>query len=191
MNDVLGGAAPSSRGILGWIERVGNRLPDPVVLFLWLVGVLILISIVADAAGWSAVHPTEVDEATGDRRVIAATSLLSAENIARLWVEMPKTFTHFHPLGYVLLVMLGAGVAEKSGLFGTAMRAGVRGAPKGLLTPIIAFVAMMGNLAADAAYVVLIPLAGVLYHAVGRQENPPDTPAKAAAMPAIGCRPTA
>lgn len=168
MSDVLASANPPSRGILGWIERVGNRLPDPVVLFLWLVGALVLISIIADAAGWSAVHPSEIDEATGERRVITAASLLSAENIARLWVEMPKTFTHFHPLGYVLLVMLGAGVAEKSGLFGTAMRAGVRGAPKGLLTPIIAFVAMMGNLAADAAYVVLIPLAGVLYHAVGR-----------------------
>ena len=55
--------------------------------------------------------------------MITATSLLSADNIARLWVDMPKTFTHFHPLGYVLVVMLGAGVAERVGLFGTAMRA--------------------------------------------------------------------
>lgn len=161
-------AAQATTGVLGWIERTGNRLPDPVVLFLWLVGGLIVISIVAAAAGWSAVHPLEIDPETGARKVIAATSLLSAENIARLWVDMPKTFTHFHPLGYVLVVMLGAGVAERSGLFGTAMRGAVRGASPRMLTPIVAFVAMMGNLAADAAYVVLLPLAAVIYHAAGR-----------------------
>ena len=156
------------KGILKWIERVGNALPDPVVLFFWLILFLVGVSILGAFAGWSAVHPTEVDEATGQAKIIAATSLLSAENIAKFWVEMPKTFTHFHPLGYVLVVMMGAGVAEASGLFGTAMRAGVKNAPKFLLTPIVALVAMIGNLAADAAYVVLIPLAGILYHAVGR-----------------------
>ena len=84
---------------------------------------------------------------------------------------MPKTFTRFHPLGYVLVVMLGAGVAEKSGLFGAAMRAGVANAPKYLLTPIVAEVAMMGNLAADAAYVVVIPLVGVICNAAARHPN--------------------
>ncbi|MBW8296613.1 AbgT family transporter [Sphingopyxis sp.] len=168
MTDNAAGAAVPQKGFLGWIERVGNRLPDPVVLFLWLVGILIVISVIASAVGWSALHPTETDPETGRQKVIAATSLLSPENIARLWVDMPTTFTHFHPLGYVLVVMLGAGVAERTGLFGTAMRASVRGASPTLLTPMVAFVAMMGNLAADAAYVVLIPLAAVIYHAAGR-----------------------
>ncbi len=155
-------------GILGWIERSGNKLPDPVFLFFWLIAILVLISVVAALSGMSAAHPTDIDPDTGAARIITATSLLSAENIQRLWVEMPKTFTHFHPLGYVLVVMLGAGVAERAGLFGTAMRAGVRDAPKFLLTPIVVFVGMMGNLAADAAYVVLIPLAGIIFHAAGR-----------------------
>ena len=161
----------TGRGILNWIERTGNRLPDPVFLFLYLIGVLVLISIAASALGWSAQHPTAIDPATGAGTVIEAQSLVSPENIRRLWVDMPATFTHFHPLGYVLVVMLGAGVAERSGLFGTAMRAGVRNAPAMLLTPIVAFVAMMGNLAADAAYVVLIPLAGVIFAAAGRHPN--------------------
>ncbi|MCP5396209.1 MAG: AbgT family transporter [Sphingomonadaceae bacterium] len=161
-------AAPAQKGILGWIERVGNRLPDPVFLFFWLIAGLVVLSIIASMAGWSVTHPTEMDEATGQLRVIAATSLISADNIQKLWVEMPKTFTHFHPLGYVLVVMLGAGVAERAGLFGTAMRAGVRNAPKALLTPIVVLVGMLGNLAADAAYVVLIPLAGIIFHAAGR-----------------------
>lgn len=155
------------KGFLGLVERAGNKLPDPVFLFFWLIGLLIAFSVGASLMGYSAQHPTQVDEA-GAPAVISAVSLLSAENIRRLWVEMPQTFTHFHPLGYVLVVMLGAGVAERSGLFASAMREGVRGAPKFLLTPAVAFVAMMGNLAADAAYVVLIPLAAVLYAAAGR-----------------------
>jgi aminobenzoyl-glutamate transport protein len=157
-----------ARGILRWIERTGNRLPDPVFLFVYLIGALILISVAASLLGLSALHPTQTDPETGALTVIAAESLLSADNIRRLWVEMPTTFTHFHPLGYVLVVMLGAGVAERSGLFGTAMNAAVRDAPKFLLTPLVALVGMLGNLAADAAYVVLIPLAGALFAAAGR-----------------------
>ncbi len=158
---------PKSRGFLNWIERVGNRLPDPVFLFLYLILGLVGVSVLCAALGVSAEHPTKL-AADGTPLVLDAQSLLSAENIRRLWTEMPQTFTHFHPLGYVLVVMLGAGVAERSGLFATAMRAAVRKAPVALLTPAVALVAMLSNHAADAAYVVLIPLAGVLYHSAGR-----------------------
>ena len=154
-------------GILGWIERGGNRLPDPVVIFLYCILIVIAISVAAAAAGAFALHPTQFD-AAGNALVIRAESLLSADNLRRLLVEMPVTFTSFHPLGYVLVVMLGAGVAERSGLLGTAMSAAVSNVPKLLLTPAVALVGMLGNLAADAAYVVLIPLAGVIFHAAGR-----------------------
>ncbi|MGI1680148.1 MAG: AbgT family transporter [Cellvibrionaceae bacterium] len=155
------------KGALGWIERSGNRLPDPVFIFFWLILGVFVLSAIAAFAGWSAPHPTKFD-VDGNREVVSALSLLSADNIRRLLVEMPATFAHFHPLGYVLVVMLGAGVAERSGLFETAMRAAVKRAPTFILTPMVALVAMMANLAADAAYVVLIPLAGVLYMAAGR-----------------------
>ena len=98
-------------GFLGWIEKSGNKLPDPVFLFLWLILGLVVISVVASLTGLSAAHPTAIDPATGNNVVIVASSLLSPDNIARLWIDMPTTFTHFHPLGYVLVVMLGAGVA--------------------------------------------------------------------------------
>jgi len=160
-------ASGSQKGILGWIERTGNKLPDPVFIFFYLIIALVLFSIVAALMGYSAPHPTQKN-AAGEPVIIAAASLLAPENISRLWVQMPQTFSHFHPLGYVLTVMLGAGIAERSGLFATAMRGAVRNAPKFLLTPMIALVALLGNLAADAAYVVLIPLAGVLYAAAGR-----------------------
>ena len=142
------------KGFLGWIEKSGNKLPDPVFLFLWLILGLVVISVIASLTGLSAAHPTAIDPATGTNAVIVASSLLSPNNIARLWIDMPTTFTHFHPLGYVLVVMLGAGVAERAGLFGTGMRAAARNRPKAVLTPIVVLAGMMGNLAADAAYVV-------------------------------------
>jgi aminobenzoyl-glutamate transport protein len=85
--------AQASKGILGWIERTGNKLPDPVFIFFWLIGFLVAFSVVASLAGLSALHPTQTDE-SGAPVVLNAVSLLSAENIRRLWVEMPTTFTH-------------------------------------------------------------------------------------------------
>jgi aminobenzoyl-glutamate transport protein len=161
------GYSDKSKGILGWIEDTGNRLPDPVFIFFWLIGGVILVSVIASLLGVSAIHPTQV-QADGSPVIVMSASLLSADNLQRLLTQMPTTFAHFHPLGYVLLVMLGAGVAERSGLFATAMSSAVKKAPISLLTPVVAFLAMMGNLAADAAYVVLIPLAGVVYAAAGR-----------------------
>ena len=167
-----------TKGLLGWVERTGNKLPDPVFLFAYFIIALILISVICAVLGVNATLGDQVLGGMPDNQkarfgigsdgIISAVSLLSAENIQRLWVEMPKTFTHFHPLGYVLVVMLGAGVAERSGLFASAMRSAVRGAPVFLLTPVVALVAMVGNHAADAAYVVLIPLAGVLFASAGR-----------------------
>ncbi len=159
--------ADAQKGFLSWVERTGNKLPDPVFIFFYLIGFLVLVSMAASFMGLSANHPVKTNP-DGTPFVLKAASLLSAENIQRLWVQMPKTFTHFHPLGYVLVVMLGAGVAERSGFFASGMKAAVSKTPVFLLTPVVALVAMLGNHAADAGYVVLIPLAGILFAAAGR-----------------------
>ena len=163
-------AAPEmvqQKGILGWIERTGNRLPDPVFIFFYLMAVLVAVSVISALFGLSVPHPTQVD-ANGDAVLVEAKNLLGSESLSHIIVNMPKTFTHFHPLGYVLVVMLGAGVAERTGLFSAAMRASISKAPGFLLTPMVALIAMVGNHAADSAYVVLIPLAGVIFAAAGR-----------------------
>jgi aminobenzoyl-glutamate transport protein len=156
-----GVAAPRKKSFLDTVERIGNRLPDPVLIFLWLIVAVVAMSAVGAVAGWAAVNP--VTQAT-----LNATSLLSSANLERFLVEMPRTLTGFAPLGYVLLVMLGAGIAERTGLFGAAMRSIVRLAPARLLTPIVLFAGVMGNQAADAAFVILPPLAAALYAAAGR-----------------------
>lgn len=159
--------APGQKGFLGFVERTGNKLPDPVFLFFYLIIGLIFVSIACALLGVSAEHPTQT-RPDGTPVLITSQSLLSSTNLQRLWTEMPTTFTHFHPLGYVLVVMLGAGVAERSGLFASGIRSAVRGAPKYLLTPVVALVAMISNHAADAGYVVMIPLAAILFASVGR-----------------------
>jgi aminobenzoyl-glutamate transport protein len=161
------GATEHQKGILGLVERAGNKLPDPAFIFFYLIIIMAIVSTIAAFAQISVEHPTRLD-ADGNPDIVNAVSALAPESLRHLLVEMPEIFTSFHPLGYVLVVMLGAGVAERAGLFGTAMRAAVSDAPRFLLTPAVALAAMMGNLAADAAYVVLIPLAGVIFAAAGR-----------------------
>lgn len=149
------------QGLLDRIAAAGDRLPDPTFIFLACIAILVAVSVIGARAGWSAVSPT-----SGKRVVVE--SLLSEYNLARLLVEMPETLTRFPPLGLVLVVMLGAAVAERSGLFAALMSAGVRGVPKAALTPLIFLIGVLSHHAADAAYVVLIPLAAMVYAQAGR-----------------------
>ena len=143
------------------IERLGNALPDPVFIFLWLALALVGVSVIAAAYDVQAVHPL-----TGE--TLQAKSLLSSENVRKLIVEMPKTFVAFPPLGLVLVVMLGAAVAERSGFFAASIGRLVRRAPQAALVPTTFFIALLSHQAADAAYVVLIPLAAMIFHQAGR-----------------------
>lgn len=147
--------------VLNVIERVGNKLPDPVFLFLWLIAALVVLSMVGAGLGWAAVNPV-----TGD--TLRAESLLSAENLEQLFIGMPKTLADFPPLGIVITIIYGASVAERSGLFTTAIRGALLNAPRFLLTPVVVVTGMVSHHASDAAYVVVIPLAAVIFAAAGR-----------------------
>ena len=146
---------------LDGVERTGNALPDPVTLFALMIVLVVIASVIAAAAGVAVPHP-----GTGD--VVEAKSLLAADQIQRLLVEMPKTFTSFAPLGYVLLVMLGVGVAEKTGFLTVALRSLVSGVSPRLITAALVFAGIMSSLAADAGYVVLIPLGAAIFMGAGR-----------------------
>jgi aminobenzoyl-glutamate transport protein len=164
----------STRGFLGWVERVGNKLPEPAMIFVWLIAFLMLLSALGAALGWSASLNYTGKEAPqwGELKdgvlTYRATSLFSEENMARLLTEMPKTLTGFAPLGMVMVLILGAAVAERTGLLSALIRASLRNAPRAVMTPIVAVIGMVSHHASDAAYVVFIPLAAILYASVGR-----------------------
>jgi aminobenzoyl-glutamate transport protein len=151
---------PAER-LLDAVERVGNKLPDPVAIFVIVIVILMAVSAVGAALGWSAVNP-----ANGER--LFAKSLLSEEMVRQLLVEVPRTFTGFAPLGLVLTIMLGAGVAEHSGLLTALIRKAVQGVPDRLLIPVVMLLGMLTVHAIDAGYLVYIPLAGVVFANAGR-----------------------
>ncbi|MFQ3595899.1 MAG: AbgT family transporter, partial [Sphingomonadaceae bacterium] len=137
------------------------RIPDAVPLFLWLSLLVVVASVLAALAGASALHP-------GTGEVIAAQNLLAAANVRRLLVEMPRTFTGFAPLGSVLTIMIGIGIAERSGLIAAALGGLVRRAPARLLPLVVVFAGIMSSLAVDAGFLVLPPLAAAIFAAAGR-----------------------
>ena len=162
------------KGLLGAVERIGNLLPDPVMIFVWLIAGLMVLPAFAAAMGWQASlaylgdkAPPYADLENG-RLTFTAQSLFSEENIERLLTEMPRTLAGFAPLGQVLVIIFGAAVAERVGLLSALIRVSLRDAPRVILTPLVAVIGMTSHHAADAAYVVFIPLAGLLYAAVGR-----------------------
>ncbi len=162
------------RGFLAAVERLGNRLPDPVMLFVWLIGALMLLSAFGAAAGWQASLPFKGETPPafgtleGGMLTFRAESLFSQGNLRRLFTEMPKTLTGFAPLGFVLTIMLGAAIAERAGLFSALIRSSLRTIPRTVMTPAVAVIGMLAHHASDAAFVVFIPLAGLLYAIVGR-----------------------
>jgi aminobenzoyl-glutamate transport protein len=146
---------------LDFVERVGNRLPDPVTLFVLFAVLVVVVSAVAARAGVAVAHPT-----TGE--TIAVVDLATGAGVRRMLTEAVKNFAAFPPLGTVLTVMIGAGVCEKSGLFGALLRQLVRAVPRSALTAALVFAGVNASAAADAGIVVLTPLGALLFASVGR-----------------------
>jgi aminobenzoyl-glutamate transport protein len=152
----------------GWVQRVldkvevgGNKLPQPVTLFAILMLMVLVASWIAGLMNITAVHP-------GTGEAITAVNLLSADGIRRIFTEMVTVFANFPPLGLVLVVMLGIGVSERSGFIAAALKSFVSGVPKMAITFSIVTAGMLSSVAADAGYVVLIPLGAAIFASMGR-----------------------
>lgn len=147
--------------MLNWTERAGNALPHPATLFALFALAALLLSALGHVLGWEVIHP-------GTKEIVRPVNLLSQHGIHRILLEMVDNFTGFAPLGIVLVAMLGIGIAEQSGLIHAVIRLLVLNAPGKLLTFVIVFTGIISNVASDVGYVLLIPLAGVIFLAVGR-----------------------
>ncbi len=150
-----------STRLLDGIERAGNRLPHPTLLFLYLCLLVIAVSALAEWLGAATRHPLSGES-------LVARSLFSGEGL-HWWLQNAVTnFTGFAPVGTVLVAMLGIGIADRSGLLSCALRLLVTRAPAWSLSFTVVLAGCLSSLAADAGYVVLIPLAALLFQAAGR-----------------------
>lgn len=154
-----------SSAVLLWmldkVERAGNRLPHPLVLFFLIAAVIPVISWVAAKAGWVLHHPTTGAE-------IVPVNLLAPDQLRRIFTEATSNFTGFPPLGTVLVAMIGIGVAERSGLISALLKLMVLNVPRSMISAAIVFAGVMSSVASDAGYVVLVPLAAVIFASMGR-----------------------
>lgn len=185
--------------ILDVVEKAGNMVPHPVLIFVAMIAIVIVVSHLLYMTGASvtlqAIVPDsyEVDKTantyspdlydTGTRvtvetldekeyhieeQTIAARSLLTSDGIRFIYTSLIPNFMGFTAVGLLVAAMLGVGVAEESGLINALIRKLVIVSPRWALVYILAFVGIVASVAADAGYLVLIPLAGVAFLSVGR-----------------------
>lgn len=143
------------------IERVGNKLPDPAIIFLISMLIVWVLSALLSDVSFSTIDPRT-------QAPVVVNNLLTGAAMADLLSRMVGIFTGFAPLGVVLVAMLGVGVAEHSGFINAGLKRMLDSTPKALLTPSVILVALVSHTATDAGYVLVIPLAGVIFYAMGR-----------------------
>jgi aminobenzoyl-glutamate transport protein len=143
------------------VEKAGNRLPDPAVLFL-----VAMLLVWAFSALLAPVQFAEIDPRSGE--AIRVNNLLTGAALATFLATMVNVFVTFPPLGVVLVAMLGVGVAESVGFLNAGLKWMLSLTPRALLTPMPILVACLSHTATDAGYVLVIPLGGVIFYTAGR-----------------------
>jgi len=147
--------------MLATVERVGNKLPDPAMLFVGLLGIVWILSWLLSYLSFDVIDPR-----SGEPIVII--NQLSGTAITSFLTGLVNNFVTFGPVGTVLVAMLGIGVAEHSGFITTGIRALLNVTKEWLLTPMVILVGIVSHSAVDAGYVLVIPLGGVIFYAAGR-----------------------
>src|SRR5262245_61469856 len=163
--------APKSfmQRILDVVEKVGNKVPHPVIIFLILIGLVVVIVHLLYAKGTTITYQV-INPETHKPEEASATvrSLLTTEGIRFMYVSLIPSFMSFTAVGLIIVAMIGVGVAEESGLVKALIRKLVVVSPPWALTYILALVGILSSIAADAGFLVLIPLAGVAFLSVRR-----------------------
>lgn len=164
-------AAPKSamQKVLDVVEKVGNKVPHPALIFLMLIGATIVLAHLLSMLGTSVTFDRlNAETNKTDQITASARSLLSGEGLRFMYTTMIPSFMGFTAVGLLIAAMIGAGVAEEAGLVKALIRKLVVVAPRWAMTYIIVFVGILSSVAADAGYLVLIPLAGIAFLSLGR-----------------------
>ncbi len=162
-----GGGALDS--FLTMIERVGNAVPHPAIIFLILIAIVIVLSAVLALLGVSVTYEV-ADPETHDvhTTTTAVRSLLSADGIRFMVTTPVSNFLGFGAVGVIIIAMIGVGLAEQSGLVATLVKQIVKIAPRSIFTFIVVMLGVVSSIAADAGYLVLVPLGAAAFHSLGR-----------------------
>jgi aminobenzoyl-glutamate transport protein len=169
MAEVIQQRKTTMQGLLDAVERVGNRVPHPVMIFVYLIAIVIVLSTLLSVFGvevrYQAYNPAtgEIEDAS-----TAARSLLTISGIRFMFTGVVQNFMNFNAVGVIIVAMVGVGVAEEAGLVKALIRKLVIVAPAWALTYILTFVGIVSSIAADAGYLVLIPLAAAAFVSIGR-----------------------
>ena len=152
--------AHATGGFLHFVERIGNKLPHPFWLFVWMTLFTVAASAVASWLGLSATNPR-----TGE--VIEAVNLLSANGLRSFVEHMVQNFARFAPVGMVLIMLMGVSVAEKSNFLPVLMRSIAFSVPRGIVLPVIFMLGACGNIGSDAGVVIIPPIAAIIFIKMG------------------------
>lgn len=155
--------------VLDVVERVGNKVPHPAVIFLLLILATIVVGHILTMMGASVTFDQDSESTYKIEKVtVAARTLLSGDGIRFMYTTMIPSFMGFTAVGLLIAAMIGAGVAEEAGLVKAIIRKLVIVAPRWSMTYLLVFVGILSSVAADAGYLVLIPLAGIAFMSLGR-----------------------
>ena len=139
------------KGFFAFIERVGNKIPHPVYLFVWLWIIAMLLSWLLSALGVSVVNP-----ASGE--VVEVVNMMTSAKWADFLKDMGKTWMTFAPMITVPLCTLGMAVATHSGMMNDMLKSAGATTSEWKMCLIVAFIGVLANLAGDAAFIVFPPL---------------------------------
>lgn len=168
MNGANGTSAIFNRAIR-WVERVGNYLPHPFFLFIVLIVLLFVLSFLLNLAGLQT-SVTTIDPATNQQVVdtVTVVNLLQREIFQELVTNFVRTFIYFAPVGLVIIMIIGVGLAEQTGFFSALIRLIVRKTPPAYVTFVLAVLSICANIASDAGIVIAPAIGAAVFLALGR-----------------------
>jgi aminobenzoyl-glutamate transport protein len=150
------------------VERVGNALPHPFMLFSLLAALVFVLSIVPDALGASVVAPVIQGAGVPRTETLMVNSLASREAFTELLTGFVDIYVRFPPLGLAMAMMLGIGVLEQSGFVSAMLRRTLLQAHPMFVTFLLAMVGINANLASEAGVIFTITLGGAIFASLGR-----------------------
>ncbi|MGO2613351.1 AbgT family transporter [Corynebacterium flavescens] len=146
---------------LSGVEYLGNKLPQPFTIFLFL---FVLTGVISSILAWNSV--TVVVPGTDEEQAVKG--LFTGEGLTWFTTTMGANYINFPPLATVLPIMLAVGVAERSGMLSALIRR-LFGSAKGWVLPYaVGIIGVTASIMADAAFVIVPPLAAMVFKAAGR-----------------------